>query len=422
MLVAIRTRGESPVQRVHRMSDDIAPWEQGSAKASARKSDRKSVTPDGDYKLPSDDKLPEVLRPDSGGMVAGGDVSVPRPPISTPREAQPRGKTAMMALLGGALLGVLLIVVGFVVFSADLNVLRMGMAGLGGLLALVSTGIYAIESGRLGQYRSKTFFPAVLCYGSTQSFTKYAGPAGLAGVSSSRIRGSGKGILNFVFDRSAHVAGAPEVVALLLDRGAGPELVGVDWEAVRQCQRGDIVWYHALAPNNYLFFHLMVPFAPVIATDKATREEVFRALKVGKPMFKDFAKKEVSSAAMGKNTKVIKTDASGNIIAAQDDKGGGKEFIEGAEQGGPEPELRLSSLGGSLGGAQEDQYPPGEESFDEPEPHPPARPGSGRKPAYDALSGATEYSPPPKDIGKFKIADPSKPLGGYGDQDQSGET
>jgi hypothetical protein len=403
------------------MTDDIAPWEQGSSKASARKSDRKSVTPEGDYKLPSDDKLPEVLKPDSGGMVASGDVTVPRPPISTPREPQPSGKTAMMALLGGALVGALLIVLGFVVFSADLNVVRMGMAGLGGLVLLASLGIYAVESGRLAQYKSKTFFPAVLCYGSTQSFTKYAGPAGMAGIGSTRIRGSGKGLLNFVFDKSAHAAGAPEVVALLLDRGAGPELVGVDWEAVRQCQRGDIVWYHAVAPNNFIFFHLMVPFAPAISTDKATKEEVFRALKVGKPMFKDFAKKEVAGAAMGKNTKVIKTDASGNIIAAQDGKGGGREFVEGeAEDQGPE--LKLSSVGGSLGGEQADQFPPGEESFDEPPPQPPAKPPSGRRPQYNALDGATEYSPPPKDIGKFRIADPSKPLGDYGDQDQSGET
>ncbi|CAG0995179.1 hypothetical protein PLCT2_02707 [Planctomycetaceae bacterium] len=402
------------------MSDDIAPWEQGSAKASARKSDRKSVTPDGDYKLPSDDKLPEVLKPDTGGIVAGGDITVPRPPISTPREPQPSAKTAMMALLGGAALGVVLIVVGFVVFSADLNVLRMGLAGLGGLLALACLAVYVIESGRLGQYRTRTFFPAVLCYGSTQSFTKYAGPAGVAGINATRIRGSGKGLLSIVFDKSAHAAGAPEVVALLLDRGAGPELVGVDWEAVRQCQRGDIVWYHAIAPKDFIFFHLMVPFAPAIATDRATKEEVFRALKVGKSMFKDFPKKEVAGAAMGKNTKVIKTDASGNIVAAQNDSGEGREFVEAeAEEQGPE--LKLSELGGALGAAQDEQYPPGEESNDEPPP-PPVKPGSGRRPKYDALSGATEYSPPPKDIGKFRIADPSKPLGGYGNQDQSGET
>ncbi len=76
--------------------------------------------------------------------------------------------------------------------------------------------------------------------------------------------------------------------------------------------------------------HLAIP------TDKATKEEVFRALKVGKPMFKDFAKREVVAGAMGKNTKVIKTDASGNINAADDGKGGGKEFIEGeAEDAGP---------------------------------------------------------------------------------------
>jgi hypothetical protein len=354
-------------------------------------------------------------------MVASGDITVPRPPISTPREPQPRGKSALMALLGGAAAGVILIVVGFVVFGADLNVLRLALAGVGGLVLLASLGVYVIESGRLGQYKSLTFFPAVLCYGSSASFQKYAGPAGVAGINSTRIRGSGKGILSSVFDKSAHTAASPEIVALLLDRGGGPELVGVDWEAVRQCQRGDIIWYHAVAPNNFIFFHLMVPFAPAISTDKATKEEVFRALKVGKPMFKDFAKREVAAGAMGKNTKVIKTDASGNIIAAEDGKGGGKEFIEGeAEDAGPE--LKLSSLGGSLGGDQADQFPPGEESYDEPPPQAPAKPASGRRPQYNALDGATEYSPPPKDIGKFRIADPSKPLGDYGTQDQSGET
>jgi hypothetical protein len=395
------------------MTDDIAPWEQGSAKASARKSDRKSVTPDGEYKLPSDDKLPDVLKPDGGGMVASGDVTVPRPPISTPREPQTRAKTAMTALLGLTLLGLLLAVLPYLVIGESMAWLRYVMSGLGAVMLLVGLGVFAIESGRLAQYKNLTFFPAMLCYGTTQSFQKYAGPAGVSGIQSTRIRGSGKGILNLVFDRSAHAAAAPEMVALLLDRGGGPELVGVDWEAVRQCQRGDIVWYHAVAPNNYIFFHLMVPFAPSIATDRATKEEVFRALKVGKPMFKDFAKREVAAGAMAKNTKVIKTDASGNIIAAQSDKGEGREFVEGApEQEGREPELRLSALDAGLGGIdQPDQEAPGAIEH----------PGSGRRPKYDALSGATEYSPPPANINKFRISDPGKPLGGYTEEDQSGE-
>jgi hypothetical protein len=139
-------------------------------------------------------------------------------------------------------------------------------------------------------------------------------------------------------------------------------------------------------------------------------------------MFKDFPKREAAAGAMPKNTKVIKTDASGNIIATQDDKGQGKEFVEG-EEGGPAPDLKLSALGGSLGAAEDQQFPPGEESYEEPPK--PIKPPSGRQPAqkpkYDALSGATEYSPPPPDIGKFRIADPDKPLGSFGEQDQSGE-
>lgn len=396
------------------MSDDVAPWEQPSPKAAARKSDRAAKVDDGPYKLPPDDKLPEVLKPDMGGMVAGGDFSVPRPPVATPREVAPTAAKAMMTLIALFALGIVVVVVGFVIVPAELAFLRYGLDALGGLIALASLGVFVVESGRQAKYRNLTFFPAVLCYGSTQAFTKYAGPAGVASIGSTRIRGSGKGLLNFIFDRSAHSAGAPEVVALLLDRGAGPELVGVDWESVRQCQRGDIVWYHALSPGSFVFFHLMKPFAPAVATDRATKEEVFRAIKVGKSMFKDFPKREVAGAAMGKSTKVIKTDASGNIVSAQDDRGQGREFVEGAplDQG---PELRVSALGASLGGDQLAQQPPGEESYD-----PPEAPRS-RKPGYNAIDGATEYSPPPADIGKFRIADPDKPLGAYGDQDQSGE-
>lgn len=397
------------------MSDDVAPWEQGSAKASARKSDRQAAAPGGAYKLPPDDKLPEVLKPDMGGIIAGGDVTVSRPPVSTPREVAPAASKAMMGLIAAIVAGIIVVVLGFVVIPAELAIARYVLDGVGALIALVALAVFVVENGRQGKYRNLTFFPAVLCYGSTQAFTKYAGPAGLAGINSTRIRGSGKGVLNFVFDKSAHAAGAPDVVALLLDRGAGPELVGVDWEAVRQCQRGDIVWYHAVSPRDFIFFHLMKPFAPAIATDRATKEEVFRALKVGSSMFKDFPKKEVAGAAMGKNTKVIKTDASGNIIAAQDHAGQGREFVEGeAEDAGPE--LRVSALGAGLGGEEIPQQPPGEESFEPPAEEPP------RRPKYNALDGATEYSPPPRDIGKYRIADPSKPLGSFGDQDQSGET
>lgn len=395
------------------MSDEAAPWEQPSPKAAARKSDRAAKVDSEPYKLPSDDKLPEVLKPDMGGMVASGDFSVPRPPVATPREVAPTASKAMTALIALTALGIVIVVIGFVVIPAELAVVRYGLDAMGALVALASLAVFLIESGRQTKYRNLTFFPAILCYGSTQAFTKYAGPAGVAGIGSTRIRGSGNGILNYVFDRSAHSAGAPEVVALLLDRGAGPELVGVDWEAVRQCQRGDIVWYHALSPTHFVFFHLMKPFAPALAPDRATKEEVFRALKVGKSMFKDFPKKEVAGAAMGKSTKVIKTDASGNIIAAQDERGQGREFVEGAPQD-QGPELRVSALGASLGGDPYAQQPPGEESFDPP-------PETSSKRGYNAIDGATEYSPPPRDVGKFRIADPDKPLGGYGEQDQSGE-
>ena len=72
---------------------DLAPWEKGSGVRKPAASDRVKAAEEA-YKLPADDKLPEVLKPETGGMVAAGDVSVPRPPISTPRAISPRAKAA----------------------------------------------------------------------------------------------------------------------------------------------------------------------------------------------------------------------------------------------------------------------------------------------------------------------------------------
>ena len=376
--------------------DDLAPWEQGSGVRKPAAAAGKPHEPE--YKLPPDDKLPEVLKPETGAMVAAGDVTLPRPPMATPRDLVPRARLAFGVLGAAGFVGAVLAVLPYLVLSPDLGVVRTIIATLGGLVAIVAFGVAALEWSRLGQYRTLNFFPAVLCFGTAKHFEKYAGPAGLAGINSTRIRGGGRGLLSAVFDRSAKMAAPPEVVALLVDRGAGPELVGVEWDAVRSCQRGDLVWYHARTPNHFVFFHLMVPFAPALATDRATREEAFRALRVGKSMFKDFPKREAAPGAMPKQTKVFKTDASGNIVGAQDGSGTNREFVEGGDS---EVELKLSALGGFSGSTPADR--------------------SDEQGAHDPLDSATEYSPPPNKVGKYRIGDANKPFGSYGDQDQSGE-
>lgn len=375
--------------------DELAPWEQGSG---VRKPAPAGKPPEPEYKLPPDDKLPEVLKPETGAMVAAGDVTLPRPPMGTPRDIVPRARLAFGVLGAAGVAGAALAALPYLALSPDLGVVRTIMAAVGGLVALVAFGVAALEWGRLSQYRTLNFFPAVLCFGTAKQFEKYAGPAGLAGINSTRIRGSGRGLLSAVFDRSAKMAAPPEVVALLVDRGAGPELVGVEWDAVRSCQRGDLVWYHAEAPNHFIFFHLMVPFAPALATDRATREEAFRALRVGKSMFKDFPKREAAPGAMPRQTKVFKTDASGNIVGTQDGSGSSREFVEG---GDADVELKLAALGG-LGG-------------------PAATEAAVEGGADDAGHAAREQGPPSRQPGKYRIGDANKPLGSYGDQDQSGE-
>ncbi len=397
---------------------DLAPWEKGSGVRKPAASDRVKAAEEA-YKLPADDKLPEVLKPETGGMVAAGDVTVPRPPISTPRAISPRAKAAFVTLGVTTATGLVLAALPYVVLDASFGNIRLGAAAFGGLLALASLGVFAIEWGRLTQYRTLGFFPAVLCFGSTHQFEKFAGPAGMAGITSTRIRGSGKGILNSVFDRSAKAAHPPEVVALLVDRGGGPELVGVEWDAVRSCQRGDIVWYHAATPTSFVFFHLMVPFAPALATDRATREEAFRALKVGKSMYKEFPKKQVA-AGVQRQAKVMQTDASGNIVAASDSKTGVAAMFH--EVGNDETAApQLSAPGSLLGSGQADPNAMQQSKSNRKLPIAPLGGAATNKPKYDPINGQTEYSPPPSDIGKFRIADSDKPLGSYGEQDQSGE-
>lgn len=362
---------------------DLAPWESGhSADRPAQKKPARPGT--AQYQLPSDKQLAEVYKPESSAFIAPAGRVVPRPPMPV-RPLEPRAKMAFM-VLGGvegvALLGTALV---FVILGADSGTIRLVYAGLGGSVALVALAVIALEYPRLNTYRNTSFMPGVLVYGSRAQMEKVAGPAGVGTIQMQSARGTGTGLLNKVFDRSAKLASPPEVVALHCDRGNGPEFVGIEWDAVRELQRGDVVWFHMKSPYVFLMFHKMVPFAPTIQTDKATRDEVFKALKVGSNMYID----RPSQQAMGK-TKVFQTDADGNIVASAGRPG---------PMSAPDaPDVPLADLGSFSTDDQYYQGAPGEVQGGEIKP--------GR-------TGKTHL---------YNIGESGKPLGGHeydpGDDDQ----
>ncbi|MCC6465246.1 MAG: hypothetical protein IT463_07910 [Planctomycetes bacterium] len=327
---------------------ESAPWEaEGQRRQPSQRNE--PVKAEKPWRMPRPQDLPEVYRPDDEGFVGGGGMTLPRPEPS-PRRLDPRGKMALMVLFGAFDLGVLALALVFAVIDAEAGVIRLIYAAAAGLVALVAGAVLAIEYSRVVKYRSLNFLPAVLVYGSRDQMQKVAGPLGVQMIAAGVHQGTGTGILNRVFDRSAHLANSPETVALHVDRGGGPELIGIAWDAVRALRRGDVVWYATAGQNLLLMYHLLVPFAPRIATDAATREEVFRALRVGQSLYRDIPK----SQAMGK-TKVVQTDRDGNIVAGQGAQ---------AEAGGPEPELRLSAPGAALGSSDQPEQKPADVGHD----------------------------------------------------------
>lgn len=353
--------------------DDLAPWEEGSARKAAAPAP--APKPQAKAKV----ELPEIYKPDDSGFLAPGTSFVARPGM-TPRGPEPRGRLALMALGGAAFVGLLGLLFVMFFFTADMGFIRWIYGMFPGALLAGSIIVLVSELPRLNSYRTASFIPGVLVYGTRDQFTKVAGPAGVNAVQSTTASGSGRGLLSLVFDRAAHVASPPEIVALHCDRGGGPELVGIAWDAVRELRRGDIVWFHMAAPDRFVMFHKLIPFAPHVVTDKSTREEVFRALKVGEPMFKDMA----SGRNMG-TKKVLATDRDGKVITKQ---------VE-PENTEPMPTVPLSAPGAMLGGVEQ----PTQEA-----PMPPAK-------ARD-----TEVGIRPGDL---RLRDPGQPLGG-GDQAKQG--
>ncbi|MCC6572444.1 MAG: hypothetical protein IT462_01520 [Planctomycetes bacterium] len=399
--------------------DDLAPWEQPAPgrSASGRSravADQKKEEP---YILPKDNELPELFRPEDRGVVLAADRTMPRPP-AVPRLLESRGQFALGGAVVAALFGFAAAGAMFVAIAPEAGVIRLIFAGVGGLIALAGIVVLLAEMGRVSEYKSRTFFPALLVFGTAKQFEKVVGPGGMPALAAAPIKVSGRGLLSMVFDRAAHLSSPPEIVALMVDRGSGAEFVPVPWAAVHTIPRGDVVWYYAKSMSDYLLFHQLVPYAPQLAADKQTREEVFRALKVGKSLVKAAPK----SAAMTGQTKAVKVDRDGNLVVDRDASGrqaaadAEAAKVEPAraergkvEQGKTDPGLDATRMRDKLSTMQGPGMPP----------PPPAKPDSGRRPPV--LAPNRQQTPSAPRVEKFRIADPGKPLGGSTNPDDYGD-
>lgn len=369
---------------------EFAPWESGNARGQPEGERRPGSgisKPKAPYKLPADRDLPEPYQPHGGGFIAPGGRTVVSPPPA-PRPIEGRARLALIVL--GAMVGVGLVLaaLSMVIFdAAEAGSIRFVYMGIGLAIAAVGGVVLLLELPRIQTYRTQSFIPGVLVTGNRAAIEKIAGPAAAGTIGSQKSRGLGAGILSKVFDRSVHQSSPPEYVALHADIGRGPELVGVQWDAVHEFQRGDIVWFRVVKPGQLMMFHKLVPYAPWTIADKATRNQVFTVLRVGEPLFDPSTIKH----NMG-TKKVLATDINGNVVVPGGPQpGADTEFV-------PKAKLGLSPLGATLGGAEQPfQGAPGEDELEI---------GPGK-------TGQTE---------KFRVSDPGRALGGHdydpGDDDQ----
>lgn len=323
---------------------DLAPWESGS--------DKQPFHPEAPTeKVPrrAPGRLPEIYKRQTEAFIAPQGNVVARPQ-QTPRPLEPRANIAIYSLVGAVVLGFAWAGLVFVIFSAEAGGIRIAYAAVGVVVAAVAIAVLLAELPRMNKYRGGTFVPGVLVYGSRMHFEKVLGPAGIGTVTAKLIRGTGSGILSKVFDKSTGKTAPPEIVALHINRGNGPEMIGIEWDSVRQLQRGDIVWFQLVNPQTLLMFHKLVPYAPWVSQDEATRKEVFAALHVGANMYQD----RVDAKNMG-TTKVIHQDVDGKL-------GVGNPPPNPAQphRGENTKQLGITAQGGVLGGDdqfnQQDEY------------------------------------------------------------------
>jgi hypothetical protein len=316
---------------------DLAPWESGD-----RKQPFHPEAPTEKVPRRAAGRLPEVYKRQTEAFIAPPGNVVARPAVP-PRPLEPRGKLALGVLGAAIVLGLAWAGIALVIFGAEAGALRFIYASVGVVVAAIAAAVLVSELPRINKYRVGNFIPAILVYGSRMQVEKVVGPAGVGFLTGKQLQAAGGGLLSKVFDRSSHNTAPPEIVALHVNRGGTPELIAVEWSAVHEFQRGDVVWYQPKGQFHLLMFHKLIPYAPWVAQDDATRKEVFAALRVGQVPYMD----RVDAKNMG-TTKVFHTDLEGNLVT-------GPAPQKPPARGGDTAALGLTSQGGMLGGEEQEQ-------------------------------------------------------------------
>jgi hypothetical protein len=283
---------------------DLAPWERDP------ESGRQDVEDETDapYELPPDDALPDIYRAEASEFIARPGPVVQRPETE-PRRMAPRGLMLLAGLHVFALLGIAAVLAAILGMANLGGVLGWGVGVTGAVVFGAALILLIIELNRYLAFSRRSFFPAVLVFGTLDQFEAVVGPGGLQPLAAHRIKGVGRGPLNRLFDPSAHIASPPEMVALHYDRGSGPELVAVEWSAVNDHKRGEVVWLSMVGAGRYLMYHLLIPYAPHVVMDDKVRREIYTALKVGGNMFRELPRKQEMGTA-----KVLHTNEDGKIV------------------------------------------------------------------------------------------------------------
>ncbi|MDC1142078.1 hypothetical protein OAU50_03230 [Planctomycetota bacterium] len=278
---------------------EAAPWDGGA---------QKQTTQIDNFQLPPDNKLPVIYQPDSSDFAASAGRTVAQPD-QAPRKAEPSGNKIFIGVATGEVIGIGLAIFAFAVMPAELNPLPTILGVIGILIALVANVALISELPRMAMYTKSSFIPGVLVYGSAERFKDVLGAGGIIGMQSRPVMPLGEGGVSKLMKRQSPLPCPHEMVGLHVNRGRGPEIIPVDWDAVREFVRGDIVWFSMKGPQKFIFFHKLYPYCPNVRADRVTRDGIFTTLRVGGIQQLALPK----STAMGQ-TKAFNVNADGQIM------------------------------------------------------------------------------------------------------------
>ncbi|MHC4841594.1 MAG: hypothetical protein ACYTDT_11695 [Planctomycetota bacterium] len=296
--------------------------------------------PDNNYQLPPDNKLPAIYQPDSSDFAASAGRTIAQPEPA-PRKMEPSANKIFIAVGIGEFIGIGLIVFAFGVMPEALHPMPLVVGVIGILIAVVANAALLSELPRLGKYARTSFTPGVLVYGPAERFKEVLGAGGIVGMQSRPVMPIGEGGVSKLLKRENPMPCPHEMVGLHVNRGKGPEIIPVDWSAVREFVRGDIVWFNTTAPQKYIFFHKLYPYCPNVRADRGTRDSIYTSLMIGGIQQVALPK----SNAMGK-TKAFDVNASGQIVSSTP---GSQSPVQGASTGGNTGTVGLGEhLGGGI--------------------------------------------------------------------------